>query len=68
MKTNTTATQKGLIGRIEKLENDVQAICATLAELIATLKSLPEPPCPPMCGFELFMEKKTGKKRGSRKR
>jgi hypothetical protein len=75
MKTNTESTQKGnLAGRVAKLEADVQALCDYISEVIAIVKFLPEPPCPPMCGFELLMEegllkkKKVGKKRASRKR
>jgi hypothetical protein len=75
MKTNTESTQKGnLAGRVAQLEKDVQALCDYISVIIATVKFLPEPPCPPMCGFELLMEekslmkKKSDKKRGSRKR
>ncbi len=66
MKTKSTSTEKGaLASRVDKLEEDVEAIGQTLADLIQMLKNIPDPPCPPMCSEAKFQEKGSKKKKRS---
>jgi hypothetical protein len=66
MKTKTHSTEKsGLISRIAQLEESVELISETLYDLISTLKNLPDPPCPPMCGSDALVAKRPRKKRKS---
>ena len=52
MKTKTKSTANGdLASRVDQLEDDVHKISRTVYDLIDALKSLPDPPCPPMCSL-----------------
>ena len=67
MKNKTKSTANGdLASRVDQLEDDVEKISQTVYDLIDALKSLPDPPCPPMCGLAVDEEYSAKKKRSRR--
>ncbi len=48
--------------RVATLESDVRIISKTLYDLIARLRGIGEPPCPPMCDSTAEMAKQTTEK------
>lgn len=48
--------------RVATLESDVRIISKTLYDLIARLRGIGPPPCPPMCGPTAEMAKQTTEK------
>ncbi len=68
MVTKNKSMEKGaLASRVSKLEEDVDAIAQTVYDLVAALRSLPEPPCPPMCSLEISPDEESAKKRRAKK-
>ena len=65
---NKSMADDTLASRVSKLEDDVDAIGQTVYDLIAMLRSLPEPPCPPMCSLEIFPDEGSAKKRSGKKK
>ncbi len=49
MENNSSSTPQTMEERVATLEDYVTKISRTLYDLIATLRGLREPPCPPMC-------------------
>lgn len=63
MENNSSSTHQATAeSRLADLESNVRKISETLYDLIARLRGIPEPPCPPMCDPTAEMAKQTTEK------
>ena len=62
MENNSSSTPQTLEERVATLEDYVTKISGTLYDLIARLRGIGPPPCPPMCKPTAAMAKQTTEK------
>jgi len=67
-KTSSSDQLARLQKRLATAEFNIARLSETLYDLIERLQGIPDPPCPPMCGFAAETGKRTAKKLTSKKK